>query len=67
VAGRSLRPVGRAPSRRWKIGWFKAPDEQGIGGSLQLLPILIDGQPHQFALLQEGVVQVARVEWPVTS
>jgi hypothetical protein len=27
-----------------------------------LLPILVDGQPHQFALLQEGVVQVARVE-----
>jgi hypothetical protein len=51
-----------APSRRWKIGWFKAPDEQGIGGSLQLLPILIDGQTHQFALLQEGVVQVVRVE-----
>jgi hypothetical protein len=51
-----------APSRRWKFGWFKAPDEQGIGGSPQLLPILVDGQPHQFALLQEGVVQVARVE-----
>jgi hypothetical protein len=49
-------------SRRWRIGWFKAPDEQGIGGSQQLLTIPIDGQPHQFALLQEGVVQVARVE-----
>ena len=51
-----------ARSRRWRIGWFKAPDEQMVGGPQQLLTIPIDGQPHQFSLLQEGVVQVARVE-----
>jgi hypothetical protein len=51
-----------ARSRRWRIGWFKAPDEQLVGGSQQLLTIPINGQPHPFALLQEGVVQVARVE-----
>jgi hypothetical protein len=51
-----------ARSRRWRIGWFKATDDQTVGGAQQLLTIPVDGQPHQFALLQEGVVQVARVE-----
>jgi hypothetical protein len=53
-----------AHGRRWRIGWFKAPDEHTVGGSQQLLTIPINGQPHQFALLQEGLVQVARVELP---
>ena len=52
----------RLAARRWRIGWFKAPDEQMVGGAQQLLTIPVDGHPHQFALLQEGVVQVARVE-----
>lgn len=53
-----------ARSRRWRIGWFKAPAEHTVGGSQQLLTIPIDGQLHQFALLQEGLVQAARVELP---
>jgi hypothetical protein len=53
-----------ARRRRWRVGWFKASDEHKVGGAQQLVTIPIDGQLHEFALLQEGVVQVARVELP---
>jgi hypothetical protein len=51
-----------ARSRHWRIGWFKAAEEHTVGGSQQLLTIPVDGQPRQFALLQEGLAQAARVE-----
>jgi hypothetical protein len=50
-----------ARRRRWRIGWFKAPDEHTVGDSPQPVTIPVDGQTHQFTLLQQGLVQIARL------